>query len=44
MTILGINYLNVSITALLVIYVFVCVFMILLVLMRQLCSWLEMLD
>jgi hypothetical protein len=33
MTILGINYLNVSITALLVIYVFICLFMILLVLM-----------
>ena len=35
MTILGINYLNVSITALLVIYVFICLFMILLVLMQR---------
>ncbi|PAZ04817.1 MAG: preprotein translocase subunit SecG [Verrucomicrobiia bacterium AMD-G2] len=35
MTLLGINYLNVSITALLVIYVFVCLFMILLVLMQR---------
>jgi len=35
MTLLGINYLNVSITSLLVIYVFVCLFMILLVLMQR---------
>ena len=35
MTLLGINYLNVSITAMLVIYVFVCLFMILLVLMQR---------
>ncbi len=35
MSILGINFLNVSITALVVIYVFVCVSMILLVLMQR---------
>lgn len=35
MTILGINFLNVSITALVVIYVFVCLSMILLVLMQR---------
>jgi preprotein translocase subunit SecG len=35
MTVLGINFLNVSITALLVVYVFVCLAMILLVLMQR---------
>jgi len=35
MTLLGINFLNVSITALVVIYVFVCLMMILLVLMQR---------
>ena len=35
MSILGINYLNVSITALLVVYVFVCLLMVLLVLMQR---------
>jgi preprotein translocase subunit SecG len=35
MSVLGINFLNVSITALVVIYVFVCVSMILLVLMQR---------
>ena len=35
MTLLGINYLNASITALVVIYVFVCLLMILLVLMQR---------
>lgn len=35
MTLLGINFLNVSITALVVIYVFVCLLMILLVLMQR---------
>ena len=35
MSILGINYLNVSITTLLVVYVFVCLFMVLLVLMQR---------
>lgn len=35
MSVLGINLLNVSITALLVVYVFVCLFMVLLVLMQR---------
>lgn len=35
MTLLGINFLNVSITALVVIYVFVCLLMVLLVLMQR---------